>query len=94
MSNTWTSPSAVAGELSGPLGTRGDPAGTAVPQPPLPGGCKPLHGLFVPLVPQAAPAAPKIAAPPQNKQFPHREQGKVFPVVSLRIWDGVGGHSL
>lgn len=39
---------------------------------------------------QAAPAVPKIAVPPRNEQFPHREQGKVFPVVSLRIWDGGG----
>lgn len=42
---------------------------------------------------QAAPAVPKIAVPPWSEQFPHREQGKVFPVFFLRIWDGIGGGS-
>lgn len=65
----------------GPWGPEG--TGTDVPG----GACKPLCGVFVPLVPPA-PTVPKIAVPPQKEQFPHREQGKVLSKVSLRIWDG------
>lgn len=77
MANTWISLSAVAGELSWPLGTRGDHAGTAVPQPPLPGACRPLHGVFVP--PPGSPCSPQNCCSSSERAVPPQGAGTSLP---------------